>query len=80
MNKEVQRYMDAVPEDRKQVVGKLHALIIGLYPNAEVELFVRAFATEVSVGVSSNVTRSSWNSIVFLINVKSMKVNRVWSH
>ena len=38
MNKEVQRYMDAVPEDRKQVVGKLHALIIGLYPNAEVDM------------------------------------------
>ena len=32
MNKEVQRYVDAVPEERKPLSDKLHALIMGLYP------------------------------------------------
>ena len=36
MNKE--RYMDSVPEDRIRLVAKLHALIMGLYPNAEVDM------------------------------------------
>lgn len=36
MNKEVQRYMDAVPEEQRPLFDKLYALIMGLYPNAEV--------------------------------------------
>jgi len=38
---EVQRYLDAVPEKRKPLILKLHALILGLYPNAEVDLSCR---------------------------------------
>ena len=36
MNKEVRRYADAIPEDRRPLFDKLHALILGLYPDAEV--------------------------------------------
>ncbi len=36
MNYEVQRYLDAVPEERKPLFDQLHTLIMGLYPNAEV--------------------------------------------
>ncbi len=36
MNKEVQRFVDAVPDDRRPYYDKLHALIMGMYPNAEV--------------------------------------------
>ena len=36
MNKEVQRYVDAVSDDRRRLFDKLHALIMGLYPDAEV--------------------------------------------
>ncbi len=39
MNKEIQRYVDAVPEDRKLLFDQLHALIMGLYPNAEVVMW-----------------------------------------
>ena len=38
MNRDVQRYMESVPQDRKLVVGKLHTLILELYPNAEVDM------------------------------------------
>ena len=38
MSKEVREYLAAVPEDRKRIVTKLHELIIGLYPNAEVDM------------------------------------------
>lgn len=36
MNKEVQRYVDAVPDEQKPLFAKIHALIMGLYPDAEV--------------------------------------------
>lgn len=32
MNKEVQRYVDAIQDERKPLFDKLHALIMGLYP------------------------------------------------
>jgi uncharacterized protein YdhG (YjbR/CyaY superfamily) len=35
MNKEVQRYLKAIPEDRKPLFDKLQALILSLYPDAE---------------------------------------------
>ncbi|MGH9941036.1 MAG: iron chaperone [Pyrinomonadaceae bacterium] len=38
MNEEVRRYLDAVPEERKPLFDQLHALIMELYPNAEVVL------------------------------------------
>lgn len=34
MNREVQRYLDAVPEDRKVLIETLHASITDLYPDA----------------------------------------------
>ena len=41
MNKEVQLYVDAVPDERKPLFDRLHALIMGLYPNAEVVMSYR---------------------------------------
>ena len=38
---DVQEYLDAVPDERKAMVGKLHALILDLYPEAEVDLSYR---------------------------------------
>lgn len=39
MNEGVQRYFDMVPEERRPLFDKLHALIMGLYPNAEVVIW-----------------------------------------
>ena len=38
MNKDVESYLMAVPEDRKEIVSVLHSLIMGLYPEAEVDM------------------------------------------
>jgi uncharacterized protein YdhG (YjbR/CyaY superfamily) len=38
MNKDVRRYLTAVPDDRKETVIKLHDLILGLFPDAEVDM------------------------------------------
>ncbi|MHB0856633.1 MAG: DUF1801 domain-containing protein [Anaerolineae bacterium] len=36
MNDQVQRFMNAVPEDRKPLFDRLHALILSLYPDAQI--------------------------------------------
>jgi uncharacterized protein YdhG (YjbR/CyaY superfamily) len=36
MNKDVKRYVDAGPKDRRPLFDKLHRLILGLYPKADV--------------------------------------------
>ena len=41
MNKEVQRYVDSIPQERKPLFDKLHKLILSLYPNAEVVMWFR---------------------------------------
>ena len=41
MNRDVQRYLDAVPTERKPLVNKLHELIVGLYPVANVDMSYR---------------------------------------
>ena len=41
MNEEVQRYVDAVTDERRLLFDKLHALIMGLYPDAEVVMWYR---------------------------------------
>jgi uncharacterized protein YdhG (YjbR/CyaY superfamily) len=41
MDKEVRRYLDTVPEDRKPILEKLHNLIVGLYPRAKVDMSYR---------------------------------------
>lgn len=38
---EVQRYFDAVPEQRKALVRKLHGLIVDMYPDARVDMSYR---------------------------------------
>jgi len=38
MNRQVEKYFDAVPEDRRPLVEKLHDLILELYPDATVGL------------------------------------------
>ncbi len=41
MNKEVKRYLDSITDDRKPLVQQLHALIVGLYPDAEIDMSYR---------------------------------------
>jgi uncharacterized protein YdhG (YjbR/CyaY superfamily) len=41
VDKEVRRYLDTVPQDRKPIVEKLHKLIVGLYPRAKVDMTYR---------------------------------------
>jgi len=36
MNKEVQNYIDKLPEERKVIFEKLQSLILDLYPNLEI--------------------------------------------
>jgi hypothetical protein len=36
MHQDVQKYFDAVPEDRRPLFNKLHELILSLYPKADV--------------------------------------------
>jgi len=36
MNKEVQQFVDAVSDERRPLYDKLHRLIMGMYPSAEV--------------------------------------------
>ena len=38
MNKDVQKYFAAVPDDRKEIILRLHELIVGMYPDAEVDM------------------------------------------
>jgi len=38
MNKHTKKYFDAVPEDRREMVDKLHSIIVGLFPDAEISL------------------------------------------
>jgi len=41
MNKDAQHYLDAVPAERKPLMEKLHSLIVGLYPNADLDMSYR---------------------------------------
>ena len=41
MHEDVKLYLAAVPADRKPLVDKLHALIVGLYPEAEIDMSYR---------------------------------------
>ena len=41
VNRDVQRYLDSIPDDRKALVETLHELIIGLYPHAEIDMSYR---------------------------------------
>jgi len=41
VDKEVRRYLDTVSQDRKPIVEKLHNLIVGLYPRAQVDMSYR---------------------------------------
>ena len=38
MNEAVKMYFESVPHERKGMVMKLHELIVGLYPDAEVDM------------------------------------------
>jgi uncharacterized protein YdhG (YjbR/CyaY superfamily) len=41
VDREVQHYLESVPRERRQLVEKLHGLIIGLYPQATVDMSYR---------------------------------------
>lgn len=41
MNRDVRRYFNAVPEDRKPLVEKIHGLIVCLYPDATIDMSYR---------------------------------------
>jgi uncharacterized protein YdhG (YjbR/CyaY superfamily) len=38
MNQDVQRFIDAIPEDRRPLFDQLQALVLELYPEAEVKI------------------------------------------
>ncbi|MEP7358713.1 MAG: hypothetical protein ABI847_15810, partial [Anaerolineales bacterium] len=46
MDAKVQRYLDALPEDRRPLFNRLQDLILGLYPKAEVVIWVVRHAIE----------------------------------
>ena len=39
--REVQRYLNAVPKDRKPLCEKIHGLIVDLYPDATIDMSYR---------------------------------------
>jgi uncharacterized protein YdhG (YjbR/CyaY superfamily) len=41
VNREVRRYLNGVPEDRKPLVEKIHGLIVGVYPDAKIDMSYR---------------------------------------
>ena len=41
MTSEIERYFSAVPDERKPLVEHLHALIVGLYPDAKIDMSYR---------------------------------------
>lgn len=41
MDADVKRYLATVPENRKQLVERLHRLIVGLYPEAAIDMSYR---------------------------------------
>jgi len=51
MNEEVQRFIDAIPDDRRALFDRLRALIESMYPDAEVKL---------SYGVPTFKMKSGW--------------------
>ncbi len=50
MNDEVERYFAAVPEDRRALLDALHRLIIGAYPDAQIDMKYRMPTYQVSDG------------------------------
>lgn len=63
MNEGVQRYFDAVPEERKPLFDKLHALIMGLYPNAEVVMWYRMPTYRAKSGWVAMANQKHWVSL-----------------
>lgn len=51
MDKDVKRFMDAIPKDKKPLFKKLQALVMDLYPDAEVVI---------SYGIPMYKARSGW--------------------
>lgn len=41
MDRDVQHYLASVPDERKPLVDKLHSLIVGLYPEAKIDMSYR---------------------------------------
>jgi uncharacterized protein YdhG (YjbR/CyaY superfamily) len=50
LNKEVQGYIDSIPEERKPLFNKLKSLILELYPDAEVKMWYRMPTFKVKSG------------------------------
>jgi uncharacterized protein YdhG (YjbR/CyaY superfamily) len=63
MNKEVQRYIDPVPEERKPLFLKLQTLILGLYPNAEVLIWYRMPTYRIKPGWVALANQKSYVSL-----------------
>ena len=38
MNKDVEDYLSALPDDRRAMVNELHAMIVGMYPDITVDM------------------------------------------
>lgn len=66
MNKEVQHFMDSVPEDRKPLFNQLHTLILSMYPDADVVL---------SHGVPTYKAKSGWVALGYRKGYVSLYTN-----
>ena len=66
MNEEVQRFVDAVPEDRKPLFDRLRALILRLYPDATLTL---------SYGVPTFRTKTGWVALGYWKSGVSLYTN-----
>jgi uncharacterized protein YdhG (YjbR/CyaY superfamily) len=50
VNADVKRYLAAVPDNRKPLVERLHGLIVGLYPEAAIDMSYRIPTYKVGQG------------------------------
>jgi uncharacterized protein YdhG (YjbR/CyaY superfamily) len=66
MNEEVQRFIDAVPDERRPLFDRIRALIEAVYPEAEVKL---------SYGVPTFKMKSGWVGLGYWKNGVSLYTN-----
>ena len=66
MNEEVQRFIDAIPHDRRALFDRIRALIESMYPEAEVKL---------SYGVPTFKMKSGWVALGYWKSGVSLYTN-----
>src|SRR5215216_1793984 len=63
MNPDVQRYLDAVSDDRRPLFDRLQALILGLYPKAEVVIWYGMPTFRAKAGWVALANQKNWVSL-----------------